>query len=552
MASHQVKITFPSGKTIDSPYGKTANDYMGEIGVDRNELFAVRLNNEVCSLNRTIVVDTKLEPVTKTSKDGVIVYRKTLCFVLAAAMHKVAPKNHLLIGHSVGYGYYYTLKNDAVVTDELISKVKDEMQRIIDANLPIDTYLISYEEAVKTFEDLGLDATRKQLDYICPGRITMNSIGDFSDLYFGPLLPSTGLLKVFDLVKFEKGFLLRFPAKSDPDKLTVYKDSPAMTKTHQIYKDWGKRMGVTTAADLNELVANRKLNEFITITEIFQERCIGEIANQIRERKDVRLILIAGPSSSGKTTSAKKLALELRAIGYNPKVISLDSYYVGRDRNPKDENGNYDYECLEALDIELINQNLVDLFDGKEIDLPDYDFAEGIRIYKGKKMKLDANDILIMEGIHGLNDKLTPLVKPEYKFKIFLSPMTQLSLNEHNHISTSDNRLIRRIVRDNNFRGKSAAATISMWPSVQRGERLHIFPHQGNADAVLNTALDYELSVLKVYATPLLRRINPTQVEYSEACRLLRFLDNFPSIPASDVPNRSIIREFIGGSAFKY
>src|SRR5574344_2713460 len=280
---------------------------------------------------------------------------------------------------------------------------------------------------------------------------------------------------------------------------------------------------------------------------------MSDIADQIHQRGTARVVLIAGPSSSGKTTSAKKLALELQAIGYRPKVISLDCYYGGRDRNPKDENGNYDYECLEALDVELINQNLLDLFAGKDVVLPSYNFSDGTRYFEDKnKMHLDENDILIMEGIHGLNDALTPRIPRELKFKIYLSALTQLNLDDHNRISTSDNRLIRRIVRDAQFRGKSAAASIAMWPSVQKGEREHIFPFQNNADAMLNTALDYELPVLKVYADPLLRCVSPLQPEYAEASRLLDFLNYFSTIPGTSVPTQSIIREFIGGSAFHY
>ena len=301
------------------------------------------------------------------------------------------------------------------------------------------------------------------------------------------------------------------------------------------------------------MIANRKINDFIDIAETHQQKLISEIASQIVKSKKVRVVLIAGPSSSGKTTSAKKIGLELQAMGYVPKVISLDNYYVSHDRTPLDENGNPDYECLEALDIELLNQNLVDLFAGKEVNIPSYDFHRGTSFFEDKnKMTLAENEILIMEGIHGLNPALTPKVPDELKFKIYLSALTQLNLDDHNRVSTSDNRLIRRIVRENNFRGKPAEGTIAMWPSVQRGEELHIFPFHDNADAILNTALDYELSVLRVYSAPLLRRVNPTQPEYSEAQRLLRFLENFATIAPTAVPPRSIIREFIGGSAFKY
>lgn len=562
MNDYKINITFPSGKTIQANQGVRACDFLEELGAPRDEIFAVRVNNEICSLNRALIVDSVLEGVLKSDKDGSEVYRRTLCFVLAAALHNIASEKHLVIGHSLGYGYYYTLQNGEEISDELIVALKNELASLVEKNLPIETHFISYDRAVKTFESLGLTETRKGMNYKCPTRIQMNTIvvnegttdeqRIFTDLYYGPLLVSTGMLKVFDLVKYRKGFLLRFPMSAKPDEISEFHDVPVLSEIYERYKNWGKQVGVVTVASLSELVSKRKANDFINITEVFQQRCISEIATQIQSRGKVRLVLIAGPSSSGKTTSAKKLALELEAIGYRPKVISLDNYYVGRESNPKDENGNYDYECLEALDIELINNNLVDLLDGKVVDIPSYNFTLGTREYKGKTMQLGESDILIMEGIHGLNDRLTPLVKSEYKFKLYLSALTQLNMSEHNRISTSDNRLIRRIVRDNNFRGKSAAETISMWDSVRRGERLHIFPFQNNADAILNTALDYELSVLKIYAEPLLRCITPSQREYSEACRLLRFLDAFPLIPAEAVPTRSIIREFIGGSAFKY
>ena len=300
------------------------------------------------------------------------------------------------------------------------------------------------------------------------------------------------------------------------------------------------------------MIHNREIKNFINITETLQTKRISEIADQIKAKKTARVVLIAGPSSSGKTTTSMKLSLQLQALGFNPKLISLDNYYVGRQETPKDEFGNYDYECLEALNIKMLNQNLVDLFNGKEIELPAYDFHAGVSYFKGDKMRLEENDILIMEGIHGLNDKLTPLVPAEKKFKIYLSALTQLNLDDHNRIATSDNRLIRRIVRDSNFRGKSAADTIAMWDNVQKGEKLHIFPFQNNADAMLNTALDYEISVLKVYAEPLLKCVSPLQKEYAGANRLLQFLNNFSQISATNVPNLSIIREFIGGSGFKY
>ena len=553
MNHSSLSITFPSGKTEQVPFDTPISNLLQHFEPTNDEILAVRINNEICSLDSNVEINCKLEPVLKNTKDGANIYRRSLCLLLATAAHNLFPASHLLVGHSLGYGYYYTLDTGTPITQEQITSLENEMQRLVQNDLPVTTKTISYEDAIKLFEELNLTETRKQLNYIAPQKIKINCIDNFSDMYFGPLVRSTGTLKVFSLMQYGEGFLLRFPRSSDHSKLTTFVDQPILFGIYKKYKQWGKQIGVTSAASLNELINNRKIEEFIDITETFQQKCIADIADQIAASKKVKVILIAGPSSSGKTTTSKKLALELQAIGYKPKVISLDCYYVGRDRNPKDENGNYDYECLEALDIPLLNQNLVDLFEGKEVIIPSYDFNEGIPYFEEKnKMKLDANDILIMEGIHGLNDKLTPLIPNELKFKIYLSALTQLNLDNHNRISTSDNRLIRRIVRDARFRGKSAATTISMWPSVHKGEELHIFPFQNNADAILNTALDYELAVLKIYAEPLLRCVNPTQPEYAEACHLLNFLNNFAPIPPTAVPSRSIIREFIGGSAFKY
>ena len=512
----------------------------------------IRINNEICSVLKPIRYNSFIEPVYLNTTDGSQIYRRTLCFVLGAAAKSVFPDTRLLVGHSLGHGYYYTLESGRELKQKDLDELCKKMKELVDANLPITQTKISYEDALKLFENSNMTETARQLKYICPPSFTINKLNDFSDLYYGPHLYSTGLLKVFELKKYGEGFLLRFPNSLDHSKLTEFEDIPKLFNIYSEYKKWGKMLGVTSASSLNELVYKRKTKDFIDITENLQVKHIAEIADQIKNRGNVKVVLIAGPSSSGKTTTSKKLAIQLRVNGYNPKLIELDTYYKGRDETPKDENGEYDYECLEALDVKQLNDDLVALFDGKEIQLPSYDFVEGKRFYSGKSIKLEENDILVMEGIHGLNDKLTPRIPKENKFKIYLSALTQLNIDDHNRIATSDNRLIRRIVRDSQFRGKSAAETIKMWPSVQKGERLHIFPFQNNADAMLNTALDYEISVLKVYAEPLLKCVSPLQAEYSEASRLLTFLHSFLPIPVTNVPGQSLIREFVGGSDFKY
>lgn len=547
-----IKITYNRNQkieTTEAEIGTQVFNFMPEFSINGNQLVAAKVNNELTSLDAKLEFDCKVEPVYNNTKEGMSVYRRSLCLLLATAAHRINPKTRLIVGNSICYGYYYTFDGEKIPAKSL----KQEMEKLISRDLRIKTEYVSWEQAAALFEKLNLKETRKQLNHTCKSKILINTIEDFSDMYFGPLVLSTGALQVFDLIEYQDGLLLRFPKTKCPSQLPAFKDEPKLFSLFKQYKEWGKRVNVLSAASLNDMVANGKINDFIDIAETHQEKCISDIASQIVKSKKVRVVLIAGPSSSGKTTSAKKLGLELQAMGYTPKLISLDCYYAGRDKAPLDENGKPDYECLEALNVELLNQNLVDLFAGKEVNIPSYDFHTGTSFFEEKnKMTLSDNEILIMEGIHGLNPKLTAKVPEECKFKIYLSALTQLNLDDHNRISTSDNRLIRRIVRDNNFRGKPAEGTIAMWPSVQKGEELHIFPFHNNADAILNTALDYELSILRVYAAPLLRRVPPTMAEYSEAQRLLNFLENFATIAPTEVPPRSIIREFIGGSAFKY
>lgn len=547
-----ITLKLPNGKTMQTAAGCKAQDILDLFGKEEQPVIAVRFNNEICSLAQPLNNSGDLEAVRIGSSEGSTIYRRSLCFLLAAAAAEIFPGKRLVVGHSLGYGYYYTMDTPAPLSEADVTLLKNKMNELIKGNHTIRQSFISYREAVELFEKLNMSETRKQLNFICPPQFKINTLNGFSDLYFGPLLPATGYVTHFDLMPYREGFLLRYPSTATPDRIDGFEDIPQLFNVYKRYKDWGKTLGVTCAADLNELISKRKISDFVNITETLQNKCIAEIADQIHERQNVKTVLIAGPSSSGKTTTSKKLSMQLQVLGFNPKVIELDTYYVGRELTPKDENGDYDYEILEALDITQLNTDLQDLFGGKEVKLPSYDFVEGKRFYTGKTMKLAEHDILIMEGIHGLNDRLTPSVPKENKFKIYLSALTQLNLDDHNRIATSDNRLIRRIVRDSQFRGKSAADTIKMWPNVQKGERLHIFPFQDNADAMLNTALDYELAVLKVYAEPLLRSVTPLEREYAEAGRLLRFLNNFSPLPANFVPGQSLIREFIGGSEFKY
>lgn len=547
-----VTITFPDGsiRTFEKPV--TGSALAQFFVTDSHPVVAIRVNNELFSLTRSIDVRATVAPVTNETTEGSNVCRRTLCLVLAAAARELYPELRLLVGHSLGYGYYYTLESGGNNINIDLASLENKMRGMIQANLPIETRYVAYEEALELFADSNQPDTYRLLNQTSKPKILVNRLGPYSDLYFQPLLDRTGILSVFELKKYGEGFLLRFPPTSHPDYLSEFEDIPQLFTIYSQSKKWGKLIGVSSVGQLNELVGQRKAKDYVEITETLQNKKIAEIADKIAERKTARVVLIAGPSSSGKTTTSKKLSMQLRVLGYEPICISLDDYYRGRDSTPVDEDGKPDFECLEALDVPLLNEILVSLFRGDEVELPSFDFKTQSRKYTGKKLRMGNRTILILEGIHGLNDKLTPLVAPEYKFKIYLSALTQLNLDDHNRIPTSDNRLLRRIVRDAQFRGKGAAGTIAMWASVQRGERLHIFPFQDKADVMFNTALDYELAVLKVYAEPLLRAVKPTEPEYSEASRLLMFLNNFMPIPSSYVPGQSIIREFIGDSDFKY
>lgn len=555
-----ITLTLPDGKSVIVEAGCTAESLVAQNLLpedNQDEIYAVLINNEICSLTQPIEVNADIDFVRKNTREGTVIYRRTLSFMLSAAAQKLFPDLHLIIGHSLGHAYYYTFENPAThspvqITEKDFVRLKNEMLDMVGKDLPVVKSVISYKDAIALFEKQGLTETRNQLDFLARPVIPVNTLEGFSNIYVAPLLKSTGQLKVFDILPYHEGFLLQFPTAAKPDELPVFEEIPKLFNIFRRYKEWGRLQNFSSVSDLNRLVYTRKTKDFINIAETFQNKNIADIADQIHERSETKVVLIAGPSSSGKTTTSKKLAIQLQVLGYTPHVISLDNYYVNHDKTPLDADGNPDYECLEALDIDQLNRNLVDLFAGKAVDLPLYDFREGKQYYVDKPLKLGDKDILIMEGIHGLNDKLTPLIPPEKKFKIYLSALTQLNLDDHNRIPTSDNRLIRRIVRDSQFRAKSAAETIRMWPSVQNGERLHIFPFQDKADAMLNTALDYELAVLRVYAAPLLRCVTPLEPEYAEASRLLQFLDNFYSIPSNYVPGQSIIREFIGGSEFKY
>ncbi len=525
----------------------------GYIDNTPSPVIAALVNNDLTSLSYPIEVSSLILPVTLNSPEGVRVYRRSLCFLLAIATSAVLPDTHMVIGHSIGDGYYYYFRNRERISDDELERIEAEMHRLVRADLPIERTVLSYSNALEHFQACGMTDTATLLEHRNHAKVAVYRCGDYLDISHGPLAPATGMLRSFELLAYKNGFLLRYPPEQDPDALQPFEDNPLLFSIYQEYRRWGEVLGIGSAGQLNRRTVEGNIKQFIWIAEALHNKKIDAIAEQIAEQSNrVRLIAIAGPSSSGKTTFAKKLAIQLRVYGLHPIPISLDDYFVPRDQTPLDEHGNYDFESLAAIDVELLNRHLVALFDGSEIQVPEFDFRAGTRRITERRLRLCDTEILILEGIHGLNDALLPLIPEHTKYRVYVSALTQLNIDDHTRISTTDNRLIRRLVRDHQFRGHSALDTLRMWPSVRRGENRNIFPFQNSADVAFNSALDYELGVLKSHAVRILLGVKPHHEVYHEATRLQAFLENFIEIPEKHVPETSILREFVGDSGFKY
>lgn len=548
----QVTVTYASGEKVAYPAGVKAQDVIGKLGSLPWPLAAVLVNNELLPLDAAVLTDCVVRPITLDTAQGATTYRRSLCFLLAVAAKQLFPERRLMAGMAIGTGFFHYFDDDHVVSPEEIASLEAGMHLLVERDVDICVEWRAWADAVDYFKASDQPGTLLLLEHLNDAVIPLNECAGFRDLHVAPLVPSTGVLRTFSLRPYHEGFLLRYPHKEAPDTLTPFVDDPVLYSIARETRERSRVLGVASVGALNKVNASKGIKDFIQVAEALQNKKIAAIADEIAASASVKVALIAGPSSSGKTTTSKKLAIQLKVIGFEPTIISLDDYFVDRDRTPRDENGEYDFECLEALDVDFLNEQLVDLFSGKEIDRTAFDFKTGSRKKTGQKLSLGERGFLVMEGIHGLNDKLTPRIPREQKFKIYVSALTQLNLDDHNRVSTTDNRLLRRMVRDYNFRGHSARDTLKMWPSVQAGERKHIFPYQNSANVALNSALDYELGVLKVYAEPLLRTVKPVDAEYAEARRLQAFLDNFAPIPSVSVPGDSLLREFIGDSEFKY
>lgn len=514
---------------------------------------AVLINNELAPLSAPIGAPCSIKPVYPDSPMGTEVYRRSLCFILALAAREIVPSRRLTVSMAIGNGYYHYFDDNEPVSAQLLEALSRRMRELVLSDLPIRIVTRSWEEALEYFKKSNQSDTLALMEYINDPFIQMNECNGFRDFHIAPLVPRTGLLSVWELVPYRRGMLLRFPHTKTPYEMDPFSDVPVLYDIAEEYEHKARILNAESVGALNRINQSGNIQDFILVAEALQNKKLASIADRIAEKSDkTKVVLIAGPSSSGKTTTAKKLAIQLKVLGFRPIHIELDNYFVDRSRTPLDKDGKPDFECLEALDIEYLNQQLLDLFDGKEVELPLYDFKSGTRKASGRKISLSNNEILILEGIHGLNDRLTPHIPAENKLKIYVSALTQLNIDDHNRVRTTDYRLLRRMVRDYNFRGHSAQATLGMWSSVQRGERLYIFPFQGSADIAFNSALDYELGVLKVFAEPLLQAVKPGQDEYPDARRIQAFISRISPISPQYVPSDSILREFIGGSVFKY
>ena len=521
-----------------------------EILKSKNEVVACRFNNELKSLNYEINSNGKIELIDVTQKDGMRVYKRGLIYIIAKAFQETY-KNALI---TVNYQLYHSMLceiDNMKVTEEMIKKVNKRAQEIIEQDLPITKKIMTKNEAVEFYNKEKTLKGRLQLDLEEKKEVTLYYCEDYYNYFYGVMPISTGCIKKYELLKYHDGFLIRYPSRKDPNHLTKFIECPKLSETLDEYEDVHKILGVNTLYRLNTIIKKDKIKDYILLDEALHEKKIAGIADTIAKNKNLKVILIAGPSSSGKTTFAKRLELQLRINGLKPKTISVDNYFVERPETPVDENGDYDFENIKAIDTNLLNNDLLKLLNGEEIKAPTFNFHTGTKEYNEENtMKLEDDEILIMEGIHCLNDELTYLIPKEQKFKIYISCLTVLNIDYYNRISTTDSRLIRRIVRDYQFRGYSAMHTLRMWRSVNNGEAKNIFPYQEEADVMFNSSLIYELSVLKDYAIPLLKEIRQEEKEFSEAKRLYSMLSYFESISEKEVPSNSLLREFIGGSIF--
>lgn len=538
---------YPAGTT----YQAIAEDYQARYEHQIVLVFAGQ--NHLQELRKRVEKDCEIRFVTTGDAIGHATYKRSMCFLLVKAVHDVAGHDKIervRIHFSVDKGYYCTVEGGVTVTEDFLEKVSARMKELSAEKIRIGKRSVHTDDAVEMFHRHGMYDKERLFEYRRVSKVNIYSMNEFEDYYYGYMVPDAGCLKYFSLHLYDEGFVIQMPSKDRPEEVPEFKPSPKLFQVLKQSVVWGDCQDIETVGALNDMVTKGDMREVVLVQEAHQERQIGEIAKQIADRAHTRFVLIAGPSSSGKTTFSHRLSVQLRVNGLKPHPIAVDNYFVDRENTPRDKDGNYNFECLEAIDIVKFNEDMKALLDGEEVYLPVFDFKSGKRKYENRPKKLGPQEILVIEGIHCLNPKLTEMMGDENKFKIYISALTQLNIDEHNRIPTTDGRLIRRLVRDARTRGASAMKTISMWPSVRRGEEENIFPFQEQADVMFNSSLLYELAVLKQYVEPLLFGVDKDSEEYLEAKRLLKFFDYFVGIGSEYVPTNSLLREFIGGGCF--
>ena len=551
MQEYSVKVTLPDGQVMavtasESDTLEAVADRFKDYYED--DIILGIVNGRLRELNKKIKSDCELSFVTTADRDGRRTYRRSVVLLLQRAIYDVyGSMTQLHVMHSLGEGYYCQLEKS--VTEHDIDRIVCSMYSFVEKDLPITKHSAKTQYAEQLFKEKGLHDKERLLHYRRSSRVNLYELDGVVDYFYGFMAPSTGMLKYFDIVPYESGFVLLFPG-ANSRSVEPLVTSNKLFHTLDDSREWSKMLGIGTIGSLNDAIAAGRGQEIMLLQEALMEQKIGNLAAQIASDDKKKFVMIAGPSSSGKTSFANRLSIQLIAKGRKPHPLSLDDYYVDREFCPKNPDGSFDFECLESIDVKLFNEDMNRLLKGEAVDMPSFNFKTGKREYRGRKLTLGADDILVIEGIHGLNDRLSQLIPPEHKFKIYISALTQLNIDEHNPLSTTDERLIRRIVRDARTRGTNAMETIAMWSSVRKGERENIFPFQEQADVMFNSALVYELAVLKVYAEPLLFGIERDCPEYLEAKRLLKLLDYFLPMPADGIPNNSLLREFVGGSCF--
>lgn len=555
-SANHLHITLESGATLQVPTGTWVGALPGaESGRQGLPFIAALVNQDLVSLSYPLEINARVRFLTFADPHGWRVYQRSLSFLTAKALRETFPQARFSLQHSLGHGLFWSFRHNAHdgISPEQLAQLAAAMRELAGRDLPIERLKVSYEEAMAQFEAAGESDKLDLLRCRNPPHVVLHACGDFSDLAHGPLVSRTGVLERFELVEYERGFVLNLPSLRAPFQVEELERMPHLFQIYQEHKEWGRILGVDTVGRLNATIATGEIESFMRTAEALHEQKIGRIAERIVARRgDLRLLLIAGPSSAGKTTFAKRLTTHLTVHGLQPVVLGTDDYFKGPEQTPRDAEGKLDFEHVEAVDLPCFNEHLAALTEGREIEVPSFNFQTKQREFNGRRIRLAPDQLLIVEGIHGLNPLLSELVPADRKFRIFVSALTQLNLDRHNRISTTDNRLMRRMVRDHRYRGHSALSTLQSWASVRRGEERWIFPFQREAEATFNSALDYELAVLKPKVEPLLMQIKAFHSEYAEARRLAQFLYNFLAVDERGVPRTSILREYIGGSAYKY